>query len=169
MIKEDITKIQEAIKQATAPRLVEARRLKKEEKRKSQEIENQRRLNETKLRSTGVVDLFIQLRDSKTLTLYDGFELMNGTPSPFKDGTELPYATPATVTFSDDHSRISINFDKHISGRFYTSKEDCPQFIDHSLNAQISAQGQLAINNKIVNNDLVEVVKQSILEQKGLV
>lgn len=183
MNKEDIKKIQEAIKQATAPRLVEARRLEMEEQKKALEIANQKRLNETRLRSTGVVDLFVQLRDSNTLTLYDnasstvyrgsvgGFyeDGPNAIPLPFKDGKNLSY-TPAMVFFSPhDYSSISISFDRHISGYSSSGQEDGPQSSDRTISAKISSQGQLTINEKVVNNNLVEVVKQSILEQKGLV
>jgi len=182
MSNEDIKKIQDAINQAQAPSLISARNKHLEEQRKVQEIADQIKLNESRLRSTTVVDLFIQLRDSKTLIIENGASRVNDSahvgygsdsneiplPSSFKNGTRLPY-TPAIVRFSNDHSEVSIYFDRYQTGYSAIGQMDGPTFSNHSLNAKISAQGQLTVNGKVVDNNLVQVVQQSILEQKGLV
>jgi len=149
MSKEIVDGIRNAIEEAQ--RAKNSREEREAARKQTAELareEQQRALiarNEERLRATGIVALFEELRDSKVLT-------MN------KEGD------PTTIEWNSDKKGISIEFDQHhLRGSFLQEVVD-------RLEARISGSGELQIGEHVMKQgeELANVVKNEILRIKGL-
>lgn len=138
-------------KQLAAAR--QAEKIKKEQLRQAQIAENER-----KLKATGVVELFKELRDSKVLTWSEDYSDLH-----------------AHICWNIDKTQVDIQFDHRIEeshqpdtdrGGYYTQTYECHRVIS----ARISENGNLTINDHIMKpkEKLENVVKMEILRLKGL-
>ena len=155
MNKEAVDGIRNAIEEAKRARKLreerEAARKRTAELTKEEQQQALIARNEARLKATGVVALFQELRDSGVLTIK-------------KD-------VPAEIKWSSDRLKITIEFDE---GTYQQEIGDWPGFEDRtsneSLSATIKPDGSFWIGGRTMKpgEELGEVVRDEILRLKGL-
>jgi len=154
MSKEIVVGIGRAIEEAQEAKILreEQEIVKRQAESLGQEAEHQVLIvrNEARLRASGVVDLFEELRDKKVLTM-------------FKTGD------PATISWDSDKTEIVIEFDKF---GYYLPDSDGSRWTKRTkhLRAEISENGGLKIGEHEMKQGerLEDVVRDEILRLKGL-
>lgn len=155
MSKEIVDGVRRAIEEAQREKNLreerEAARKHREVLRREAEQQALIARNEVELRATGVVALFEELRDSKTLTMSE-------------------MSVPAKIDWSPGKTIISISFDEY--DYFQPDSDGGGETITTSrtLDAAVLASGDLMIGRHVMKRGekLGDVVRDEILRLKGL-
>ena len=158
MSKETVAGIGRAIEEAQREKNLKEEQEAVKRKAEALRLEAERQAliaqNEARLRATGVVGLFEELRDSKVLTMSEA-------------------GNPAEIRWNSDNTEISIKFD--IEEHFTPDPDHggymSTGFFPKSLDAEISEKtGKLIIGPHVMKRGekLEDVVRNEILRLKGL-
>lgn len=180
------TNVQKAIAEAEARKAQEAVRQEKEETRREAERQALLAQNEARLRATGIVDLFEQLRDSGVLRMSDK-PVIERRPIMFlgieigQENIKIADYIPASVELGRDNTEVSILFDRSIN-----KMGDVDSYEFRVIIASLGESGELCVNSgslgesggrlcingnrhEVTPEDkLADVVTKEILKLKGL-
>jgi len=183
MSKETVAQIGKAITEAQRAKSLRKQQeaSKQQAETLKQEAEKQALIarNEARLRATGVVGLFEELRDSGTLKFEKGGPFEEHTTVNFL-GIEWPVVkmrtvndTPAIIQWEPDRLGISIEFDRHYTYEGQDWEDDTIAVYyprKRLLEAKITEEGVLQIGQHKMKpgEELEDVVRDEILRLKGL-
>lgn len=181
MSKETVAQIGKAIEEAQGAKDLreqqEAARREAEEFRQGTEYQALIAQNEARLRATGVVALFEELRDSGTLKLEEKMRVEIHSTKSFL-GIEWPVVEeriedykPAIITLYGNGIRMEFDKGYYYVGKSFEDQETAVYYPRTSfLVAEITESGVLKINEHEMKPEerLGDVVRDEILREKGL-
>lgn len=110
-----------------------------------------------KLWATGVVDLFVGLRDSGVVRMDSNM------------WAEIDkYEKPSLWGTQEVEVGFSLSFDRSSRDSIGSGWELKTSYVSKCITAGMREDGKLRIDGEVVNGDMVEKVKKAILKQKGL-